>query len=41
MTFVWSVDLIFTVQARIKKLINEVDEAKLTSAEQLQLKTDE
>ena len=41
MTFVWSVDFIFIVQARIKKLIKEVDEAKLTSTEQLQLKTDE
>lgn len=40
MTFVWSVDFIFIVQARIKKLIKEVDEAKLTSTEQLQLKTD-
>ena len=41
MTFVWSVGFIFIVQARIKKLIKEVDEAKLTSTEQLQLKTDE
>lgn len=41
MTFVWSVDFIFIVQARIKKLIKEVDEAKLTSTEQLQFKTDE
>ena len=40
MTFVWSVDFIFIVQARIKKLIKEVDEAKMTSTEQLQLKTD-
>ena len=40
MTFVWSVDFMFIVQAQIKKLIKEVDEAKLTSTEQLQLKTD-